>query len=61
MNTTRYPNTKRKQRWLSAERVQQKFADLRAVLQGRNSTPILVQAEFALSCDRSGRLRRQRA
>lgn len=45
MNTTR--NRNRRQRWLSPDRIQQKFEELRAMLRGNGPGPVLVQAELS--------------
>ncbi len=58
MNTTRHSNRNRRQRWLSPERVHQKFEELRAILRGSASGRVLVQAEFTFPGDRGARQRR---
>ena len=58
MNTTRYRRHYRSQRWLSPRRVQQKFAELRALLRG-TADQILVQGELALAMDQADERRHE--
>ena len=56
MNTTRN-HRNRRQRWLSPRQIQQKFAELRAMLRERDSLPVIVQSEFMFAGSRAIRQR----
>jgi hypothetical protein len=54
MNQTRIIRHRR-QRWLSPEKIQEKFAQLRAALRAYHANPVWVQEEFSFAAEPSVR------